>query len=74
MHLDRSLSKTGDSSPNLAGTHAENPAPPQKRTQPLKVHVVDDEPLIRWSVRRGLTKRGHKPFQVTDLIRVVETV
>ena len=25
----------------------------------LRVLVVDDEPLIRWSVRQGLTYRGH---------------
>jgi DNA-binding NtrC family response regulator len=28
--------------------------------QPLSVLVVDDEPLIRWSLRQGLTKRGHR--------------
>ena len=26
---------------------------------PLRVLVVDDEPLIRWSVRQALTCRGH---------------
>lgn len=45
---------------NLAVAHAENAATPQKRTQSLKVLVVDDEPLIRWAVSRGLTKRGHE--------------
>ena len=26
----------------------------------LDVMIVDDEPLIRWSLRRGLTQRGHR--------------
>lgn len=26
----------------------------------LRVLVVDDEPLIRWSVRQGLLQRGHR--------------
>jgi DNA-binding NtrC family response regulator len=33
---------------------------PTKRRQSTKVLVVDDEPLIRWSLSRGLTKRGHE--------------
>ena len=28
-------------------------------TLALRVLVVDDEPLIRWSVRQGLMQRGH---------------
>jgi DNA-binding NtrC family response regulator len=28
--------------------------------QAVDVLVVDDEPLIRWSLRRGLVKRGHR--------------
>jgi DNA-binding response OmpR family regulator len=26
---------------------------------PVEVLLVDDEPLIRWSLRRGLSQRGH---------------
>ncbi len=37
----------------------------------LRVLVVDDEPLIRWSLRRGLGKRGHvvaEAGQATDAL------
>jgi len=31
-----------------------------KKPSALDVLVVDDEPLIRWSLRRGLAQRGHQ--------------
>lgn len=31
-----------------------------EKSAPLSVLVVDDEPLIRWSLRQGLADRGHE--------------
>jgi len=53
---------------------AENAAVPQKRTQPLKVLVVDDEPLIRWSVRRGLTRHGHEVHEATSAAETLDAL
>ena len=36
------------------------PAPTGNSPQPLKVLVVDDEPLIRWSLRKRPGPRGHR--------------
>lgn len=32
----------------------------------LNVLIVDDEPLIRWSLRTGLTRRGHTVTEAPD--------
>ena len=32
----------------------------------LEVLIVDDEPLIRWSVRHGLLRRGHHVVEAGD--------
>lgn len=32
----------------------------------LNVLVVDDEPLIRWSLRTGLSRRGHQVTEAGD--------
>ena len=32
----------------------------------LNVLVVDDEPLIRWSLRTGLSRRGHMVTEAPD--------
>ena len=53
---------------------AENAATPQKRTEPLKVLVVDDEPLIRWSVRRGLTRHGHEVHEATSAAETLDAL
>jgi len=53
---------------------AENAAVPQKRTQALKVLVVDDEPLIRWSVRRGLTRHGHEVHEATSAAETLDAL
>jgi two-component system, NtrC family, response regulator AtoC len=33
---------------------------PPKNSAALAILVVDDEPLIRWSLRKALTNRGHR--------------
>jgi DNA-binding NtrC family response regulator len=38
---------------------ASNPTELGEISAPLTVLVVDDEPLIRWSLNKGLSRRGH---------------
>jgi DNA-binding NtrC family response regulator len=42
-----------------AGRTALEPAMTAENPAGLSVLVVDDEPLIRWSLNKGLTRRGH---------------
>jgi len=51
---------------------------PSKEEYPaaLEVLVVDDEPLIRWSLGRGLSRRGHHVAEAgsrDDVIRQLES-
>lgn len=41
------------------GSMASDPAAAGKKPSGLSVLVVDDEPLIRWSLRKGLARSGH---------------
>ncbi len=38
----------------------------QKKSQPLRVLVVDDEALIRWSLAETLGKSGHRVSEASD--------
>jgi DNA-binding NtrC family response regulator len=43
----------------------------------LRVLVVDDEPLIRWSVRQGLMQRGHTVAEAScgaDAVKLIRQV
>lgn len=42
----------------ISSRTGENPA--------VDVLVVDDEPLIRWSLKTGLTRRGHRVTEAAD--------
>ena len=37
----------------------------------VDVLVVDDEPLIRWSLRRGLVKRGHRVVEAGGAVEAL---
>lgn len=50
-----------------SATSEENPAP-------LSVLVVDDEPLIRWSLKKGLTKRGHEVVEARTGAEALESI
>ena len=50
--------RTGSDSPPPDSV-ASDPAATGKKPSGLSVLVVDDEPLIRWSLRKGLTRSGH---------------
>ena len=38
----------------------------------LEILVVDDEPLIRWALKRGLDDRGHSVSEAADAAGAVE--
>ena len=40
----------------------------------LSVLVVDDEPLIRWSLKKGLTKRGHDVVEAQSAFEALESI
>ena len=40
----------------------------------LSVLVVDDEPLIRWSLKKGLTKRGHDVVEAETASEALESI
>jgi DNA-binding NtrC family response regulator len=50
-----------------SATLVENPAH-------LSVLVVDDEPLIRWSLKKGLTKRGHDVVEAQNASEALESI
>ena len=50
-----------------SSTLAENPSQ-------LSVLVVDDEPLIRWSLRTGLRRRGHEVVEAESAADALESI
>ncbi len=50
-----------------SSTRAENPSR-------LAVLVVDDESLIRWSLKRGLMKRGHEVVEAATASAALESI
>jgi DNA-binding NtrC family response regulator len=40
----------------------------------LSVLVVDDEPLIRWSLKKGLTRRGHDVVEAESAANALEAI
>jgi len=51
-----------------------NSAPGAKKSAHLRVFVVDDEPLIRWSVRRGLAAAGHQTVEAETADQALKVV
>jgi DNA-binding NtrC family response regulator len=49
-----------------AGTNMTFPLPATKNRAVASVLVVDDEPLIRWSLAETLTQRGHTVTEAGD--------
>lgn len=49
-----------------AGVEARDSSRMEKNFSPLRVLVVDDEPLIRWSVAETLTGIGHEVMEASD--------
>jgi DNA-binding NtrC family response regulator len=74
MRIDVNLGENSTASITTALASAQNAATPQKRTQPMRVLVVDDEPLIRWSVRRGLTRHGHEVHEATSAAEALDAL
>ena len=74
MSFDFGHAKRGVFSTSLGSEPARKGAAAQKRTQPLKILVVDDEPLIRWSVRRGLARNGHEVHEATSATETLAAI
>jgi DNA-binding NtrC family response regulator len=49
-------------------------ATPVDNPSHLSVLVVDDEPLIRWSLKKGLTKRGHAVVEAETAASALESI
>ena len=43
-------------------------------TRPLRVLIVEDEPLIRWSIAETLALRGHTVLEAGDALSAVQTL
>ncbi len=54
--------------------NASDPASGGKKPAALGVLVVDDEPLIRWSLRKGLARAGHDVAEAGTGARALELI
>jgi DNA-binding NtrC family response regulator len=50
------------------------PAAVAENPSHLSVLVVDDEPLIRWSLKKGLTRRGHHVVEAQTAADALESI
>jgi DNA-binding NtrC family response regulator len=59
---------------SAGGQTASNPTKLGEISAPLSVLVVDDEPLIRWSLNKGLTRRGHEVVEARTGAEALQSI
>jgi len=72
--FDLSRSNSGPNSPGAAGPEGASSARRAKKPASGAVLVVDDEPLIRWSLRKGLTKSGYDVVEAGSAAQALDAI